>query len=45
MIDIQGGTNSAAAAITLQGRIPASPAAVGASMDTKNQIQDANEAY
>ena len=43
MIDIQGGTNSAAA-ITLQGRIPASPA-VGASMDTKNQIQDANEAY
>ena len=41
MIDIQGGTNSA---ITLQGRIPASPA-VGASMDTKNQIQDANEAY
>ena len=42
MIDIQGGTNSAA--ITLQGRIPASPA-VGASMDTKNQIQDANEAY
>ena len=42
MIDIQGGTNSAAAAITLQGRIPASP---GASMDTKNQIQDANEAY
>ena len=42
MIDIQGGTNSAAAvAITLQGRIPAA----GASMDTKNQIQDANEAY
>ena len=40
MIDIQGGTNSAAA-ITLQGRIPAA----GASMDTKNQIQDANEAY
>ena len=44
MIDIQGGTNSAAVAITLQGRIPASPA-VGASMDTKNQIRDANEAY
>lgn len=41
MIDIQGGTNSAAVAITLQGRIPAA----GASMDTKNQIQDANEAY
>ena len=44
MIDIQGGTNSAAVAITLQGRIPAA-GAVGASMDTKNQIQDANEAY
>ena len=42
MIDIQGGTNSA---ITLQGRCAAPSQAAAASMDTKNQIQDANEAY